>query len=125
MEETLIIKKFSEQDVKFEGIDKKLSKHDGKLDRINTKLLEHDGKFAKQDSSLDELTKKLFEHDGRFEKIEGDIGLLRRDMLQGQDEMMVILKRLDQERVFTTEWIKWVKARLKEIVATLMESKRK
>ena len=30
----------------------------------------------------------------------------RHDVLSGQDKMMTILTRLDQERIFTTEWIR-------------------
>lgn len=48
--------------------------------------------------------------DGRFDsldqKIDREIGKLRDEILTQQDKAMVILQRLDQERVFTQNWIR-------------------
>jgi hypothetical protein len=49
----------------------------------------------------DKIVKKLLEHDEKFADIRREISDLRRDTLQGQDEMIGILRRLDQERIFT------------------------
>lgn len=54
----------------------------------------------------EQITQKLLEHDDRFDKTDSKIDEFRGEFLQGQDEIMTILKRLDQERIFTAEWIK-------------------
>lgn len=54
----------------------------------------------------DKIVKKLLEHDEEFAAIRQEIADLHRETLQGQDEMIGILRRLDQERIFTTEWIR-------------------
>lgn len=51
------------------------------------------------------ILKKLFEHDDRFDRIEKKAEDFRDQMLTGMDKMMVVLERLDQERIFTTETI--------------------
>ena len=67
----------------------------------------------------DIVLKKLEEHDRRFDKLENDFGGFRREVLTGQDKIMEILERLDQERIFTTAWVarieKEVEANTKEI----------
>ena len=56
----------------------------------------------------DKIIQKLIEHDERFDSIEQklDSKLGRDEYLKGQDEIMTILRRLDQERIFTAEWIR-------------------
>lgn len=49
----------------------------------------------------EKIIKKLFEHDDRFEGLEKEIGDFKRETLDGQEQMITILKRLDQERIFT------------------------
>lgn len=48
-----------------------------------------------------EIAKKLVEHDNQFANIRQEISQLRQEMLQGQDEIISILRSLDQERIFT------------------------
>lgn len=52
------------------------------------------------------IIKKLLDHDERFDAIEKKIDTMRDESLTVKDEMMVILKRLDQERILTIEWAK-------------------
>ena len=74
---------------------KKLEEHDGQFDRVFKKLIEHDDKFDKM------LTKQEFVD-------------FKEAHFRGQDKMMVILERLDQERVFTNEAIKRLQVGLEE-----------
>lgn len=60
----------------------------------------------------EKIINKLFEHDERFERLENKIDDVRREVLQGMDEMTVILKRLDGERVFTYEMVKRIEERV-------------
>jgi len=64
----------------------------------------------------DKIINKLLEHDKRFEDLttEVEFGALRSEILHGQDEMMIILKRLDEERVFTLEWVKRLEQELED-----------
>ena len=63
-------------------------------DKIIQKLLEIDEKMATK-SRVDDLDKK----------VEG--------IMDGMDKQMVILKRLDQERIFTQEWIRRIEDEVK------------
>lgn len=60
----------------------------------------------------DKIIQKLFEHDERFERLETKIDDTHREVLHGMDEIMVILKRLDEERVFTYEMVKRIEERV-------------
>ena len=72
----------------------KLQDHDKRFD-------EHDKRFDQLDHQVDFLAKKSFEHDEQFTKVHEEIRQFRNEYLDGQDKMMQILNRLDQERVFT------------------------
>ncbi len=54
----------------------------------------------------EKIIKKLFEHDDEFVAVNKKIDDFRRETLNGQEQMITILKRLDQERIFTAEWIR-------------------
>ena len=56
----------------------------------------------------DKIIQKLLEHDERLQLISENMATKAdlREVIAGQDKMIGILKRLDQERVFTTEWIR-------------------
>ncbi|MCL5774274.1 MAG: hypothetical protein M1536_07865 [Firmicutes bacterium] len=58
----------------------------------------------------DPIIEKLLEHDRRFdrleEKFDKKIDSLRDEFLTRTDKILVILQRLDQERVFTNEAIR-------------------
>lgn len=58
----------------------------------------------------DKIILKLLEHDERLERVEGKIDkmLTRDEFTKTSDQMMVILKRLDEERIFTYSWIRRV-----------------
>lgn len=62
----------------------------------------------------EKIIQKLFEHDDRFDRIEEKIEAMRNDFLTSKDEMMVILKRLDQERIFTIEWVKRIESKVEK-----------
>jgi len=64
--------------------------------------------------SNDKIIEKILEHDRRFDQVEDKLNNLRREILDGQDGMMTILKRLDQERIFTVEWIKRMENQIEE-----------
>ena len=65
----------------------------------------------------DRIIEKLLEHDGRLDHINEK--LVKLDTLDvimsGQDRMIRILERVDQERVFTNEKIKHLETDLESI----------
>ena len=69
------------------------------------------------------IANKLLEHDEQFILVRQEIGQLRQEMLQGQDEMMAILRRLDQERIFTTEWIKRIEGEVEKHQGEIIKMK--
>lgn len=58
----------------------------------------------------DRIIKKLVEHDSKLDHMatKKDLADLEDKIFAGQDKMMQILQRLDQERIFTQEWIRRV-----------------
>jgi chromosome segregation ATPase len=74
-------------------------------DKIIKKLSEHDDRFRKVDERFDKI-------DERFDKIDERLDNFRQEFLHGQDQMMTILKRLDEERIFTLEWVKRIESKV-------------
>jgi hypothetical protein len=66
--------------------------------------------------SEDKIIEKLIEHDEQLEKIEAKLDNLptKGEWLQKQDEMISILKRLNQKRVFTTEALRRIELVVEE-----------
>jgi hypothetical protein len=79
-------------------------------DKILEKLEKHDGQ-------LDKLIQKSIEHDGRLDQMltKVEFRAFADEQATANDAMMVILKRLDEERYFTTERVR----RIEEDVAVI------
>lgn len=62
------------------------------------------------------IVKKLLEHDEKLAELvtRREFDAFRGEYLQGQDEIMTILKRLDQERIFTAQWVKRIERQVEE-----------
>jgi len=95
-------------------IKKKKTKQDTSLASIaksvnDLAVITNEG-FKQVDKRFERVEKKLFDQDVKLERVEErlDKTLIREEYQQGQDEMMTILKRLDQERIFTAEWVRRV-----------------
>ena len=95
-------------------IKKKKTKQDTSLASIaksvnDLAVITNEG-FKQVDKRFERVEKKLFDQDVKLERVEErlDKTLIREEYLQGHDEMMTILKRLDQERIFTAEWVRRV-----------------
>jgi chromosome segregation ATPase len=76
-------KRFDEVDKRFDAVDKRFGEVDKRFDVVNERFDEVDKRFDVVNERFDEL-------------------------LRGQDEMIGIFTRLDEERVATTAWIKRV-----------------
>ncbi|NQV00167.1 MAG: hypothetical protein HQ538_05490 [Parcubacteria group bacterium] len=66
--------------------------------------------------SNDNIVNKLIEHDEKLDKVvtQDEFNGFREKSLQNQGEALVILKRLDEERVFTLEMVKRIEGEVKE-----------
>ena len=64
----------------------------------------------------DQIIVKLIEHDERFNRLEEKMATKDdlRQVYNTLDAAMVILKRLDQERVFTAQWVSRIEQRVEE-----------
>lgn len=60
------------------------------------------------------IVEKLIEHDEQFVQVRSEMGQFRDEVNQRLDDIIVILKRLDQERIFTTEWIKRIEGKVEK-----------
>ncbi|KKW31143.1 MAG: hypothetical protein UY76_C0065G0006 [Candidatus Uhrbacteria bacterium GW2011_GWA2_52_8d] len=69
----------------------------------------------------DKIIEKLLEHDEKFEEMATKSGLsaLENKVMTSLDRITVILNRLDEERYFTTEWIRRVEEDLKQTRKTI------
>lgn len=94
---------------------KKLLEHDKRFDQNDKRWDQNDKRWEENNKCLDKMIKKLFSHDEEFIKVRKEIKDLRDDFLHGQDIMMTILKRLDEERVFTATWIERVEKEVKRL----------
>ena len=57
----------------------------------------------------DKVIKKLIEHDELLRPLCEDVKALKTDVkniANNQEQMITILKRLDEDRIFTHEWVK-------------------
>lgn len=60
----------------------------------------------------EKIIKKLFEHDDRFEVLEKKIDDGFSKTTETLESMVTIVKRLDQERIFTAEWIRRIETQV-------------
>ncbi|MBI5728639.1 MAG: hypothetical protein HY983_00095 [Candidatus Magasanikbacteria bacterium] len=99
-----------------EKILKKLEGHDKQFDIVIKKLEQHDQKFAQHDKQFDIVIGKLVEHDAKIDTLatKDDLSALREEMISGQDAMMTVLKRLDEERVYAHERLNKVVEKVEE-----------
>jgi len=77
---------------------KKAFEHDKRFDA-------HDKKFEKIDKRFDGVDKTLDEHGKQIQTLQSSIKEFKRQSLKGQDEMLTILRRLDEERVTSDSWL--------------------
>lgn len=65
----------------------------------------------------EKILDKLIEHGERLEKIEDRLETMptKDELFSKLDSMVTILQRLDQERVFTTEWIRRIETDVEKI----------
>lgn len=64
--------------------------------------------------SDDKIIKKLIEHDEKLEALEDKMEAGFKDTIGKLEKITTIVQRLDQERVFTNEWIKRVEGQLEK-----------
>ncbi|KKS87731.1 hypothetical protein A2116_01290 [Candidatus Jorgensenbacteria bacterium GWA1_49_17] len=81
-------------------------------DKVFQKLGEHDKQF-------DLLATILNKHEERLSRLEDKIDDFYRRFLTAHDEIMTILRKLDEERVFTTRWIERIEEEITKIKAHL------
>ena len=102
-----------------EKIIKKLEDHD-------KKFIEHDKRFDGVDKRLDKISNKLIEHDNRLNNIEENMAT-KKDLnrvINTLDEVLNITRRLDQERVFTQEWIRRIEREVTQNTRDIAKTKR-
>ena len=86
---------------------KKIDANSAKIDRVEQRLTV---KIDANSAKLDRIASQVTENRERLSKTltKEEYKKDYNELLRGQDEMMVILTRLDEERVATTGWIRRV-----------------
>jgi hypothetical protein len=83
-----------------------------RFDLIDRKFEGIDRKFEAVDNQLEFLAQNFVRLDDRIDATDANLEKLRKETLHGFDQQMVILLRLDQERVFDGERIKRLQDRI-------------
>ena len=105
MREEKIIQKLLEHDKRFDAHDKRFDNHDRRFD-------EHDKRFDLIDQKIDNLSQAQDRIIIKLISVDTDVKELKEKskkldmfdtLLEGQDKMIRILERVDQERVFTNQ----------------------
>lgn len=101
MQEDKILQKLIDHDQRFDEIDMR-------FEDVYTRFDEHDQRFDKHDKKFDQVIAKLIEHDERLDQMvtKTAFNSFRNEMLTGQDKIITILKRLDEERFSIIDWLK-------------------
>ena len=74
----------------------------------------------------DRIFKKLVDHEEKLQSIEENMAT-KNDMnkvMTALDEVLVITRRLDQERIFTQSWIKRLEDNVKENTRDIIKMKK-
>ncbi|MBI5230165.1 MAG: hypothetical protein HY981_02620 [Candidatus Magasanikbacteria bacterium] len=124
-----IYKKLLEHDKRWEQNDKRWEQNDKRWEENNKQWEQNDKRWEENnkqweqnDKCTDRLIKKLLDHDEKFAQTatSKEVQALRNDMARGFDQIMLILKRLDEERVFTATWIERVEKEVKRLAQESM-----
>jgi chromosome segregation ATPase len=86
-------------------------------DKILQKLEDHDKQFEK-------ISVKLIEHDELLKPLCEDVKTLKTDIkniANNQEQMITILKRLDEDRIFTHEWVRRLEKDVEDTKAKTQE----
>lgn len=71
----------------------------------------------------EKIIKKLFEHDDEFGKLGKKIDSEFSKMTETLEDIATIIKRLDQERIFTAQWVKRIEEQVETSVLEIAKIK--
>lgn len=106
-----ILEKFEKIGGQLESINQKLADHDDRFDAIDGRLADHEDRLEVIEEQLVDIRENMATR-AEVEEIKQAM-LTREEYLHGQDQIMTILKRLDEERLVTHDRL----SRLEEIAA--------
>jgi uncharacterized protein YjgD (DUF1641 family) len=72
----------------------------------------------------DKIIEKLIDHEEQLSEIKQKIATKDdiHEVMQTQDEMMTILKRLDEDRIFTHKWVDRIESDLEQTKSRVAQS---
>lgn len=88
-------------------------------DLVIKKLNEHDKRFDTADKQFDIIAKRFDVTDKRFDVLESDLRGFKNQMYTTQDQILTIVRRLEEERVFSAAWVQRVEKEIANIKAHL------
>ena len=96
---------------------KKLLEHDKRFDQNDKRWEANDKRWEANDKCTDQIIKKLLKHDEQFEQMatSKELQSLKNEVMHSLDQQTIILKHLDEERVFTASWIERVEKEVKRL----------
>jgi hypothetical protein len=109
VEQTLTVK-IEANSSEIKKVERPLSR---KIDRVEKTLDAKIDKVEKRlDEKIDRVILQVIKNSEAINKMvtRDEFNEFRNEVLSGQDKMMTILIRLDQERIFTNEWIRRIEA---------------
>ena len=112
--EEKIFQKLLEHDNQFEKIDQHFEKIDQRFEKIDQRLDGHDKRFERIEGVLENHTIKLLEHDEQFSKIREEMAEGFRKVTNTLEGIVTIVQRLDQERIFTVQWVRRIEDEVRQ-----------
>ena len=86
---------------------KTIDKNSEAIDNLAIHVAKNTKAINKNSKAIDRVGIQVIKNSEAIDKMvtKDEFNEFREEMLSGQDKMMTILQRLDQERVFTVQWI--------------------
>lgn len=91
-----------------------VKKHEKILVEHTQTLQQHSVLLEQHTEIVHRHSLEFIKHDDNFESLQKEIADFRSEMITQFEQVMTILKRMDEELIFTTEWIKRLDTRTEE-----------
>ena len=72
----------------------------------------------------EKIIKKIFELEDQISSLSNNISNRFKENTEANEKMTTILKRLDQERIFTAEWVRRIEGQVEKNKAEIIKMKR-
>ncbi len=119
MSEDVILKKLNEHDDRFDQHDRQFDIIASRFDATDKRFDAIDQRFSAHDHQFDMVANRFDAADKRFDAIEMELHDFKDQMYTTQDQILTIVQRLDEEKVFSAAWVQRIEREVDKIKAHL------